>query len=228
MLALRNALIFLCGIYALGRCSEIHALTVDAIARTELGMEITLNRGKTDARLVEQKHLIPFLIKDINTAPWWDAYLAAIPASGALWRRVTDPEQRDLAYCSVEEVTKEVASALGLEDSERYTFHGLRACGATLMASHCTDLELMQAGNWKSMNVAREYIRRTKKAMIKRAAQISGAATVEPPPKQQKSENAAPQAPPPQAIPPQAAPMFSGCQFTNCTFQLHPQILDGI
>lgn len=223
LLEVRNALIFCGGIYTLGRCNEVCGLQVKDVVQDELGMKVTINRSKTDAKHAIQEFIVPWIIQEANLRPFWAAYLDYIPREGALWRRIPDPNQNTLGRSSIEEVTKEAARALELDNPERYTFHGLRGVGATFMANAgCTELELMQAGGWKSPAVAKEYIRRSRASMEKRAALISGTLELTlPPPKRTRvadSSVAALVSTPFVSTAP--SPCFTNCVFTNCTFQL--------
>lgn len=221
----RDFLIFIFGIYCLGRVSEIYSLEHKDVRAGEKGIEITLTRSKTDAEHETQIFLVPFFIEGIDISPLWDAYIKDIH-DGFLWRRITDPRRPRLGKGSIEEVPRDFAMRLGVSDSKKYTFHGLRATGATFMGdANATDLQIMAAGNWKSLAVAQRYIRASRRAMEQRAAFISGG---EPPQKRHKNPTApqpettetAPQ-PLQQQTPQQhTVPSFSNCTFTNCTFTL--------
>jgi len=177
----RDFLIFIVGIYCLGRVSEIYSLERKDARVGEKGIEITLARSKTDAEHGTQIFLIPFFIEGVDISPLWEAYVKDIN-DGFLWRRVTDPR---LGKGSIEEVPRDFAKRLGVSDSKKYTSHGLRATGATFMGdANATDLQIMAAGNWKSLAVAQRYIRASRRAMEQRAAFISGG---EPPQKRPKN-----------------------------------------
>jgi len=219
LVRVRDALIFVFGIYCLGRVSEIYDLARDDVTVRENCIEIVVNRRKSDRGHQEQRFLVPGTVEGVAVLPLWEAYAAKV-TEGWLWRRITDKMLPRLGKGSVEEVTKQFAERLGLDNPDSYTFHGLRATGATFMSdAGASEIEIMQAGNWKSTNVAKEYIRRSEAAMKRRAALISG----EPPDKKLKTEPLHPQAPQPQETAPTPNPLahtFSNCTFTNCTFVL--------
>lgn len=216
---LRNILIFLVGIFTLGRIGEVVKLDMCDISREEKGVLVHLSRLKTSAAAKDMSFLVPSTIQGVDIRPHWDRYLALIPSEGALWRRLTDKKLPRLGYSSVSEVTTELAKKLHLPDAEHYTFHGLRATGATLMVdSGCSLEQLMQAGNWRSRNAAEQYIRRSRRAMEIRAALIAGEAPPSP-----KRHCPAPQPSPPAIQLSSPAPQFVGCTFANCAITLQLQ-----
>jgi integrase len=225
---LRNILIFLVGVFTLGRIGEVSRLNVGDITRESDGVVVHLARLKSCAADKDMRFLVPWQIQGVGMRPHWEAYLALIPSEGALWLRLGAKNLPRLGYGSVAEVTSELAKKLNLPDAEHYTFHGLRATGATLMVDGGCSLEqLMQAGNWKSQAAAEQYIRRSRRSMEIRAALIAGDAP--PSPKRHRPAPPMPAAPSPVSTAPSsvptapqlsAPPQFVGCTFTNCTITL--------
>jgi len=228
MTDVRDFLIFVCGIYCLGRVSEIYNLERKDVHVGDKGLELTLRRTKTDTEHQTQRFLVPFMIEGVDIKPLWESY-SSLVTDGWLWRRVTDKKLPRLGKGSIEEVTRDFAARLGVDKVESYTFHGLRATGATFVSdAGATDIQIMAAGNWKSLAVAQRYIRSSRRAMETRAALISGG---EPPQKREKLEDPPPQHQAPtnpteiaQTAPAASAPptgfTFTNCTLTNCTFTI--------
>jgi len=122
----RDVLIFLVGIFMLGRVSEVAALTMANIKLDRDGYIITPTRKKSEAKYrSDTSYLVPFIVEGIDTRSLWNAYLALIPADGWLWRRLTDKNLLQLKIASISEVTVAFAKKLNLPDAEHYTFSRL-------------------------------------------------------------------------------------------------------
>ena len=160
--SLRNKLALLFGVFSLGRMQEVSKLTWADI-QNDLKREaylFTLTRSKTAVDGARQTFFLPYMFYDIDTRPLIEAYRTLSVPVGIIWVRVNSKKQ--LGKGTLAETPKYVAEFLKLTDPKQYTGHGLRATGATAMADHgCTELELMLAGNWKSLTVARSYVRQS-------------------------------------------------------------------
>jgi len=230
-ITLRNKLVLLFGVFSLGRMTELVNMRWEDVREDdERGVYVfVLHRAKTSKQTQDQTFFLPYKVYDIDVRSIVEKYRTLTGRDGPIWRRAGTTEV--LKRTTLAETTKAIARALNLSDPDKYTGHGLRATGATAMADHgATELELLQAGNWKSSAVAREYIRQSGIAQRRRADLITGNAPqpaapqslqqeqrdAEPAPKKQKIEIAA-------KSPGDLSGIFNHCKITfqGCTVTIH-------
>ncbi len=242
-LNVRNKIIMLFGIFSLGRMEEITYLNWEDVTEDEVNhaFNFVLKRCKTRGKETkEQRFFLPFTVYGYDVRSLIEKHRKNGDGCGRLWRR--NNSEKELGRTTIAETPRVVAKFLKLQNAEKYTGHGLRATGATWMADHgATELELMQAGNWKNPNIAREYIRQSLASQRRRTQLISGEALQQ---EQKGDEHQATvsvaeqkEVPPTTtsvAMPTGEANMtetthvpqpslgdpgiFSSCNFTNCTF----------
>lgn len=235
-LTIRNKLVLLFGVFSLGRMAELSKMRWDDIKEdgARSAYVFVLHRVKTPRQAQDQTFFLPYNVYEVDVRSLVEKYRALTGGHSLMWRRVGSTE--GLSRTSLAETTKVVAHALSLADANEYTGHGLRATGATAMADHgATELELMQAGNWKSSAVAREYIRQSSIAQRRRADLIIGNApqqaapqSLQQLPAQQEQRDAEP-APKRQKIeitaksPGEMSGIFNHCNITfqGCTLTIH-------
>eukprot|EP00727_Mastigamoeba_balamuthi_P009236 m51a1_g4935 hypothetical protein (221) ;mRNA; r:286392-287132 len=139
---------------------ELTNLTWEAITKddTHQVYHFVIQRCKShDANHKEQSFFLPYQVYDINVAVMVDKLRACAGGKGRVW--LHDHSTKPLGKFTLAEVPGLVAKFLKLENPKSYTGHGLHATGTTWMADHgASEVELMEVGNWKSIEIAHEYI----------------------------------------------------------------------
>lgn len=152
------------GFAAALRRSELVALDVEDVTFTDQGLEVIIRRSKTDQESAGTKICVPYGSSPktcpVRTLrPWLEA---AGVTGGAIFRSVNKGGRmaaRRLTPGDVTRVVKRAARACGL-DSTKLAGHSLRAGLATAAAqAGKNERAIMAQGRWRSVSVARRYIR---------------------------------------------------------------------
>lgn len=174
VLFIRHKVLMLLGVFSLGRIKEVAGMTWANITEDKERQTyiFSLTRCKTNAEDKKQVFFLPFKFYEYDTHHLLETH-RTMTGGGELWVRARTSKR--LSKTTLAETTKLIAQFLKLPNPDGYTAHGLRATGATAMADHgASELELMTAGNWKSANVARGYIRQSMLSGKRRAELIMG------------------------------------------------------
>jgi site-specific recombinase XerD len=165
-LGLRDRALLLMGHLGALRRSELVALNVEDVEVTDDGLVVSLRRSKTDQEGEGAVVGIPRRRRDPEVCPvralraWLED---AGHTSGPLWRPVNRWGQvapRRITDKTVARIVKRSCVRAGL-DPARYSAHSLRSGFATEASrGGATEQEIMTHGRWRSVEVARRYIRR--------------------------------------------------------------------
>jgi integrase len=158
---LRDRALILVGWAAALRRSELAALGARQLRFEEEGVVVWLRRSKTDQEAAGDTVAVPFGA-DAVTCPVraLRAWLALVGDDGAAFRRVDRHGNigASLTSSAIATIVRERAEAVGLDGS--FAGHSLRAGFATTAArAGRTEAAIMRHGRWKSVQVARRYIR---------------------------------------------------------------------
>eukprot|EP00727_Mastigamoeba_balamuthi_P012964 m51a1_g8290 hypothetical protein (236) ;mRNA; f:142792-145581 len=152
-----NKLIMLFSIFSLGHMEELSVLKWEDIkCNTENNSYNYLHHCKTRGKDFKDQHFfLPYTVYGIDVKQMVEELRGSTGGKGHVWRCNQSTER--LGKLSVAKVTQKAAALLKLDNLKLYTGHGLRATRAMWMADHgATELELMQAGNWKNPAIARD------------------------------------------------------------------------
>ena len=160
----RHRAVLLLGFAGGLRRSELCTLNVEDVTETDDGLRVRLQRSKTDPEGAGDEVGIPFgqhpETCPIRALRAWRS--AAGIAGGALFRGVDrhDHLASDrLTAGSVARIVQRAARTAGL-DPARYAGHSLRAGLATTAAQGgAPERAIMRQGRWRSVAIARRYIR---------------------------------------------------------------------
>lgn len=182
LLGARDRALLLLGFAAALRRSELVGLDLDDLTDTPHGLRLRIRGSKTDQERTGTDVGVPFGHRP-ETCPttavvgWRDSLAVALGQSadeltGPLFRPINrhgrlgrpgrpgDPDAR-LSAPAVRLVVRRRASAAGL-DPDRFAAHSLRSGFATQAAANGAQERLvMEHGRWRSLTVARGYIRRS-------------------------------------------------------------------
>jgi integrase len=158
---LRDRALILIGWAAALRRSELAALRVSQLCFEEEGVVVWLQRSKMDQEGAGDTVAIPFGA-DPGTCPVkaLRGWLALAGNDGTVFRRVDRHGNigASLTSSAIATIVRERAEAVGLEGN--FAGHSLRAGFATAAArAGRTEAAIMRHGRWKSVQVARRYIR---------------------------------------------------------------------
>lgn len=165
-LGLRDRAMLLIGHLGALRRSELVALNVEDVEVAENGLVVTIGWSKTDQERAGEQVGVPRR-SDSDVCPM-RALLAWLEVagytSGPLFRPVNRWAQvnldRRLSDKAVDRIVKRTCQRAGIDPS-RYSAHSLRSGFATSSAAGGADeREIMEHGRWKSVKIARRYIRR--------------------------------------------------------------------
>lgn len=164
LLAMRDRALLLVGFAGAFRRSELVALDVADVEFTRAGVVLSVRRSKTDQEGEGRRVAIPFGRTEetcpVRALRTWLA--AASIEDGAVFRSVNRHGQVNterLSDKAVALVVKRTALACGFDPS-RYAGHSLRSGLATSAAAAGADeRSIMRQGGWRSVTVARGYIR---------------------------------------------------------------------
>jgi len=146
------------------RRAELVALDGEDVTETDDGLRVRLRRSKTDQEAGGEEVGIPFG-QHPDTCPIralraWRS--AAGIATGPLFRAVNRHDQvasERLSDGSVARIVQRAARRAGL-DPVRYAGHSLRSgLATTAAAGGAPERAIMRQGRWKSVAIARRYIR---------------------------------------------------------------------
>lgn len=160
---LRDRAILIVGFAGAFRRSELVALDVEDVARTEDGLVITIRQSKTDPFGEGEKVALPFGNNRLtcpvrSVEEWMDATGIT---TGALFRHVNRHDQvlGRLTGHGVGYIIKQACEAIGL-DPQAYGGHSLRAGFVTEAARHQkNEHTIMKQTRHKSTETLRRYIR---------------------------------------------------------------------
>jgi integrase len=158
---LRDRALLLVGWAAALRRSELAALVVSDLQFEPDGLLIALRRSKTDQEAAGEAVAVPFGTQ-AETCPVraMRAWLAVAGDNGAIFRRIDRHGNigSNLTATAIASIIRARAAAAGIPGD--FAGHSLRAGFATT-AAHAGRSEgsIMRHGRWKSVQVARRYIR---------------------------------------------------------------------
>ncbi|KAK8815306.1 hypothetical protein WA158_003518 [Blastocystis sp. Blastoise] len=165
-------------IHAGMRRSEIYDLKKKNIKFVAKGIEIIIERSKTDQVGEGFTAFIPK--EEANDCKLYNIvkrYYDMLPGDpeGALFPCVTDGsfDLRRTGIKAIGDYPKMIATHLGLDHPEAYTGHCFRRTMATLAAEHgATSDDLMKQGRWKGHDVASHYVGNTEARRLEMAKKI--------------------------------------------------------
>jgi len=175
----RDLLIFAVGICTLARSTELNALEVNDIKLKPDGFAVTLQRKKACASRSTQEIWVSGTFFGWNLLDNLKKYLACIPSSGPLWRRIPPSPKNaldfaPLASSTVDSTPTKMASKLKLPNPLAYHSHSLRRTGATLLAiAGRSEEQIKTMGNWSSASAVIRYIENSEVSMRRNARAIA-------------------------------------------------------
>jgi len=176
---IRDKLLFVFGVCALARKSELALLQVDDVSFEKDGLMVTISRKKTDATREIQRTWVNGTFYGWDVVENLKRYLSFIPETGALWRNVApcQRERMNVNACGdsvFDSVCSKMATLLKLPNPEKYHSHSMRRTGASLLAMNGgSEQQIKSMGNWKSSTVANRYIDTSALSMQKSGKVIS-------------------------------------------------------
>lgn len=165
---LQHKLVVLFSIYGGLRCSEITYLMWEDIRVEDEKIYIELKSSKTD-RNNESFTFICTKNKTSSMCPlnYYNMYCERVSDKvGRFFRKFRNGKctKQPLGIKFFENVCKEIAVYLNLEENTRYTSHSLRRTGATFLAENGASIEeIKNYGRWKSTTVMEGYINKSEK-----------------------------------------------------------------
>lgn len=176
-------------------------------------------------------------VGNFNVAKELNLHLKGLPVNGGrLWWQPNTPRtklvQQPMGKSQCSKIAKKIAE-LFEKDPSNYGSHSFRRSGATAMANAgATYDQIMLAGGWTSVNVARKYIEESDRSAEVRAKLLqfkwspSSTVSSETAPKVVSSETAPKVEPLPEEKPlsssstpvSTASSVFSGCSFSGVSF----------
>jgi len=175
----RDLLIFAIGVCTLARSAELCSMKVEDIEIKADGFFIVLHRKKACADRAIQQIWVSGIFFGWNLLNNLKSYLACIPESGPLWRRIP-PSPKNVLDCAplarttIDSTPTKMATKLKLENPMAYHSHSLRRTGATLLAmAGRTEEQIKTMGNWTSASAVIRYIENSEVSMRKNASAIA-------------------------------------------------------
>jgi len=175
---IRDKLVFVFGVCALLRSSELHELKVEDVEPRSDGIVLTVHRKKVPVSRQTQTLWINNVFYGWDVVSNLNKYLDVIPLKGALWRSVAPHQKRRLdskrfGKKKIDEIPKKMADLLKI-DPDLFRSHSMRRTGASLMAANgSTDEQIKSMGNWTSSTVAHRYVHTSAFSMQKNAKTIA-------------------------------------------------------
>jgi len=175
---IRDKLIFVFGVCALLRLSELYEINVEDVTLQKDGVVVKVLRKKATADRLVQTIWISNIFYGWDVASNLKKYLDVIPTKGPLWRAVGPQQRRRLdvrrfSKKKLGETPKKMAMLLKIEP-DLFRSHSLRRTGASLMAANgATGEQIKAMGNWVSSSVAHRYVFNSAVSMQKNAKAIA-------------------------------------------------------
>ena len=164
---LRNCLLVSFAYNLLLRHDEFSHINLSHISESESGFKILIPKSKTD-KFRNGKHvflskcpdrhspsnLLVCYLERIGLRIGMNHFLfCPLKRNGISWK----PINQMLAYTSFRDIVKSSVERIGL-DSKKYGTHSLRAGGASDLAPHVSEHELLVSGRWADPRSIRSYV----------------------------------------------------------------------
>ena len=164
LVELRNCLVIALSFCLLLRHDDISHMTLDHFTEMNDGFKILIPKSKTDKYRNGSHVFLRKSSKEFSVSLLLERYLFRIglkigdnhflffPMSANNGKR-----NEILSYASYREIIKNLIIQIGLDPNE-YGTHSSRSGGATALAPHVTEHELLTSGRWKDSRSIRSYV----------------------------------------------------------------------